>query len=180
LARRYYPTSVKPWHRLPEEDDHAHKAFEIYLAQTAPRRVDRAGKASEREALATWSKAHAWKERAAAYDLAVDLAADDSAFLGESLDAVAASHMSLLKDVRELVSGEFAKLSRLSREAGEMPGPFTLGDLGKLAGLVVQLDRLVRDQVTLPAAGEVYDFTKLSAEERSEYQRILMKITPGV
>jgi len=171
---------VKPWHRLPEEDDSAWKAFELYLAQTAPRRVDRSGKPSEKEDLAAWARAHAWKDRAAAYDLAVDLAADDAAFLGESLDAVAASHMSLLHDIRNLVSDEFAKLSRLSREAGEMPGPFTLGDLAKLAGLVIQLDRLVRDQVTLPAAGEIYDFTKLSAEERSEYQRILMKITPGV
>lgn len=164
-----------PWFQQPDEPDDAWQGFVQFRDQALPRAVRRvAGFRAVTQI--EWSQKYKWHERAKAWDQHCEeiRIAEREALLAQEGKALAAEHMLLLKDARELAQRELAKYLESSRE-NDMPGLIKPSDLIKLTEAVVKLDRLVRGEHTEKTEHEI-DLSDMPIEELRQFAQTAAKL----
>jgi len=168
------------WEQWEGEPEEAFAAFVQYRDQTKPRAILRVFGARNTKLL-EWSQTFEWKRRVLAYDRhhdAIRLEATESVLAQKGAE-VAAEHLLLLKDTRELVARELKKLVEASRNS-DMPGLLRTNDLIKMTDMVVKLDRLLRGESTenLGVTDEL-DYSGLTIEEIKQLKDLRAKAKRG-
>lgn len=157
---------VHPWERQDGEPDTAYQAFQGYFLQVPPRRM---AHASVRHSTAELSRLYnewRWEERATAYDRHVQRIrqAERDAMLQQDEKERLAKMVAVLETTGEIISREMAKLLRdsLATEASGLVRP---GDLNKLLGQWVTLQRLIHGESTENVATVDARLENLTPEE---------------
>jgi hypothetical protein len=155
------------------EADDAWFAFVAYRDACPTRRVDRVEARNVRVPTQTameWYRAHAWAERAAAWDAHLDGIRQEEAEAQVREDAQAAlgRHKKLLRMAYDLADRELSKILEASR-ATDAPGTVKMGELVRLLDSVVRLERLLHGQTTESISANL-DFGALTVEELRQIQ----------
>lgn len=166
------------YERWTDEPEEAFNAFVQYRDQTAPRSVGKVYGARNMQLLA-WCTNFQWRERALEYDRHHDRIRREVTenILKQTTASVAAEHMLLLKDARELVARELSKLVEASRNS-TMPGLLKSSDLVRMTDMVVKLDRLIRGETTDNLGATVtedLDYSKLTLDEIRQLKALRAK-----
>lgn len=162
--------------RQPCDTDDSWPAFVEYRDQSPPRqlRFTRFGVEQTRR----WYLDHGWKARVAAFDVWLDevrLQHYGDA-IKQPAKAVAAEHMGILQDMRDILRREVDKWQKTIAE--NKGAPFLkLSELTRLTDVVMKYDRLVRGEAT-ERIGDETDYSKLTPDELLALQRILAKTRP--
>ncbi len=164
----------EPWERRDTEDEECFAAFVAYR-EMAPDERRIAGASTKRHTtVEKWYREHEWAARVRAYD-----AVFDKQRTAERLEVhrrksaeVAADHMMVLADARELFAKEIAKLLEASR-GSPMHGLIKVNDLIKLGSMVITMDRLLRNQTTENIGTTDVDYLKLSPDELDTMNELL-------
>lgn len=172
-------TELLAWERQETDTDDSWVAFVAFRDMKAPRRlltVAVNGSRLPTAKLSEWYRAHAWKERADAYDRHMDrvVLEEREALLRQTSKEISAEHMTMLHAARELVQRELDKWLQASRET-EAQGLLKVSDVNRLLENVVKLDRLIRDQSTEQVTVEM-DLSKLTPEELKQLRTLREKI----
>lgn len=165
----------QPWERQPYDTEESWPEFVAYRDSPRPRKAYsyRPGKRNPIQ-VAQWIERHFWRERVAEYDRHLDAIelAEREALLAQSAREIAAQHMSLLHDARNVLSAELSKLLATVRASNlEVMKP---RDLRALLETTVKLDRLVRGEVT-ERVEESTDLSHLSDEDLAKLESLLTK-----
>ena len=145
--------SPNAWERQPGEGEEDWAKFLAYRDSSRPRRVVRPGIGNWGE---EYRRANEWKwfQRVEALDNHVDRIRQKEidAWNQQNAKEVAAEHMSLLKDAREIVAIELHRI--LERvKVNQIDGSIKPTEVFKLAEIVLKFDRLLRNQTTENVGG---------------------------
>lgn len=156
-------THVPDWHRQSGEPEAAFLKFEEYLHQPRPRRLIRPG-VGNTQAMCDLSKQFRWFERADAYDThwAQTRDREVEAFIKQEAREIAAEHMAILRDFRELLAIHVERKLATARTIEFSDAKFA--ELARLGEMVIKYDRLIRGESTENHA-KVADLSNLSLEE---------------
>jgi len=163
----------QPWERQPYDTEESWPEFVAYRDSPRPRKAYtyRPGRRNPVQ-VAQWIEKHFWRERVAEYDRHLDgiMLAEREALLTQSAKEIAAQHMSILQDARQVLEQEFAKLLATVRSSNlEVIKP---RDLRALLESTVKLDRLIRGEAT-ERVEETQDLSHLSEEELIQLENLL-------
>lgn len=165
----------EPWERQDYDTEESWPLFVAYRDQTRPRRGVLSafrGRPVDPVKVARWYREFFWKERAAAYDDHLDeiRRAEIEAMHAEQAREVAAKHMALLADAREVSARELQKLLARAQESQlEILKP---RDLIRLMETTVRFDRLVRGEST-DNIDTGPDLSHVDDERLAEIERLL-------
>lgn len=161
-----------PWYQQPHEPDDAYRAFCEWRDQDPPRNA-RSLDVSVAQRL-EWFQRWSWGERVALWDDHVNLvvAQERGAFLAETTRDLAAKHMALLSDARDLAKREIQKLLAESNQS--KLSTMKPRDLIRLLTEIVKLDRLIRGESTSNEALEI-NTDNLTVDELRNWQELSEK-----
>lgn len=162
------------WTRQGYEDDAAWTAFEAYRDQTRPRKLIRPGAGATAD-LSRWYRENRWPERVAAYDMHMDeiLLSEREALTRQAAKEIATEHMGILRDARDLVAREMAKLLATSEKSEiETLKP---REVVAMVDAVIKFDRLIHDQATERVDTKV-DLSGLGVEDLRKLKEIRDKV----
>lgn len=164
--------SERPFGRQECDTDESFEAFVEYRDQLPPRQL-RTWKYGDQ--VREWYRDHNWRARVAEFDKWRDeirlMHYGDA--LKQPASQIAAEHMGILADMRDMLRREVDKWQQQIRENAGAPY-LKIADLVRLTDVVVKYDRLVRGETTENNEPQ-YDYSKLSPEELLTLQRILLK-----
>lgn len=164
------------WERQPCDTDTSFKAFVCYRDQgSRPRRMPN-GSSTTYAQVARWRVEHDWQERASQYDAHVDrIRLEEAAKVTrERAAAVAESFQNILDDGREIIARELERYAALARKNTDIPGVMKIGDLNKLAELVMKWEQILSGKPSEHVKSEI-DMSLLTAEEKRELVFALAK-----
>lgn len=165
-----------PWERQPYDTDESWEVFRVYRDQAPPRRgvlVSIRGRAQDPVKVSRWYRSHFWKERARAFDLHLDsIRVEEQEDLHrQTAHEVAAAHMGILANSRDLVAREIEKLrATIIASEGEVIRPQTLL---RFAEMVIKLDRLIRGESTERIDTNGPDLSSVSSEDLERARALL-------
>lgn len=164
----------EPWDRQPGLDcDDSFQCFRFYLTLPPIRRLTVVAAAFPHVSYGTiirWANEHLWRERAAKWDsdLAEQLTAEAQKQWREDVKTIASNHLAILRQTREIVQREVAKMLR---ESSENPGAIMKPhQLIRLLTEQVKLSQLLSGQPTEIVQG--LDLSKLTDAELEEADRL--------
>jgi len=170
-------TYVPPWHRQPGEPEAAYLKFKDFLDAPRPRRLIRPG-VGHTQSICDLSNEWRWHERVEAYDTHWQRVRDREveSFIKQEAREIAAEHMAVLRDLRELVA---IHVERKLKDARTIEiSDAKLSDLARLVDLVIKGDRLIRGESTENHA-KVADLSGLTLEELRAAEDLAAKLEAG-
>lgn len=168
------PLPPEPWLRFEAETEKEFEAFCQYRNQPIPRSLARVY-GTTKAVQVEWYHKHRWVDRCKAWDRHLDSIRlkEQEEIVKQTAREITGEHMRLLKDLRAVAAIEAEKFAAQAL-AGELPS-VKVGELTKLAELVVKLDRLVRGESTDKVETAV-DLSHLSTEELLDAEELLKKL----
>lgn len=165
----------QPWERQEGESEEAFRGFTAYRDQPVPRSLARVSGA-RMNVQVEWCAIWKWRERAAAWDAHLDRIrlAEKEELVRQNGKELAAEHMRLLKNVRDVAQIEAEKFANVALSS-DLPS-IKIAELAKLTEIVVKLDRLVRGESTENTSNETkVDLSSASIDALREAQEALEK-----
>ena len=139
---------ARAWERQDGEEETEWLRFKAFRDAPRPRKVVRPG-AGRTQDLYDLAGKWRWFERVAQFDRYMDRVhqAVIESFVKQDAKEIAAEHMSMLRDARELVSIEIARILERAKDS-KIDGSIKVPDLIRLMDFVIAKDRLVRGEST--------------------------------
>lgn len=167
---------VRPWARQPGENEEEWDRFVAFRDARRPRRLVRPG-VGRTANIVELARKWRWFERVEAYDRHLQGIFDQEveSIIRQNAQEVAAEHMTMLADARELASITIHNMLQSARESGF--ATMKPAEAIRLAEMVVKLDRLTRDQSTENHAAVEADVSNMSVEELRTAAELARRMT---
>lgn len=166
---------ARAWERQDGEGEVEWERFKAFRDAPKPRKMVRPG-AGRTQDLYDLAGQWRWFQRVAAYDRHMDRVHQNivEGFIKQDAKEIAAEHMALLRDARELVSIEIERILERARES-KIDGTIKVPDLIRLADFVLKGDRLVRGESTENVA-PVGNLSEMSLDDLRKAKELVDKM----